>query len=130
MSKMNMKKILKGVAIGGAAVLATHFGFKTYKRISSIAKLSKSLPEFLKNVYGEEPRMTINRSFNTMSIRAGFSEETLEKHNDIETTIREYVDDFYPELSKCTLDIDVYELGDEEEEEDDEEVEAEEEDDE
>ncbi len=40
------------------------------------------------------------------------------------------MDDFYPELSKCTLDIDVYELGDEEEEEDDEEVEAEEEDDE
>ena len=118
-----MKKIFKGIAIGGAAVLAAHFGFKTYKRISSIAKLSKSLPEFLKNVYGEEPRLSVNRSFNTMSIRAGFSEETLEKHNDIETTIREYVDDFYPDLSKCTLDIDVYVLGEEEEEEDEAEVE-------
>ena len=121
---MKMKKILKGVAIGSAAILATHFGFKTYKRLSGIAKLAKSLPEFLKNVYGEEPKLAINRSFNTMTIRAGFSEETLEKHNDIETTIREYVDDFYPDLSKCTLDIDVYVLGEEEEEED--EVEAEE----
>ncbi|MGI6198866.1 MAG: hypothetical protein ACOYIS_07065 [Candidatus Cloacimonadaceae bacterium] len=126
---MKMKKILKGLAIGSAAVLATHFGFKTYKRLSGIAKLAKSLPEFLKNVYGEEPKLAINRSFNTMSIRAGFSGETLEKHNDIEATIREYVDDFYPDLSKCSLDIDVYELGDEEEE-DEAEVEAEEEDDE
>ncbi|HPV14512.1 MAG TPA: hypothetical protein PL126_02540 [Candidatus Cloacimonadota bacterium] len=122
-----MKKIFKGVAITAAAALVTHFGYKTYKRISSVAKLSKSLPEFLKNVYGEAPKLAINRSFNTMTIRAGFSEETLEKHNDIEVTIREYVDDFYPDLSKCALDIDVYVLGDEEEEEEAE-VEAEEDD--
>jgi hypothetical protein len=103
-----MKKFFKTMLFLGGTALAAHFGMKAYKRVNGIVKLSKSLPEFLSNVYGEKPCVNINRTFNSMSIKVGFPQEVLDKHTDIETTVREYIDDFYPELGKCTVDIDVY----------------------
>ena len=111
-----MKNFFKTVLLIGGTALAASFGYKAYKRINGIVKLSKSLPEFLNNVYGEKPKLGINRTFNTMAIKAGFSQEIIDKHTDIETTIREYIDDFYPELAKCSVDISVYVKGEEEEE--------------
>ncbi|MDP3114290.1 MAG: hypothetical protein Q8M98_05870 [Candidatus Cloacimonadaceae bacterium] len=121
-----MKKFFKAVLFIGGTALAAHFGMKAYKRVSGIVKLSKSLPEFLNNVYGEKPKTNINRTFSAMNIKLGFTQEIIDKHTDIETTVREYIDDFYPELAKCSVDIEVYVKG-EEEECCDEEVEPEEE---
>ncbi|MCB5229937.1 MAG: hypothetical protein LHW44_07750 [Candidatus Cloacimonetes bacterium] len=106
-----MKKVFKALLVVGGTALAAHFGFKAYKRISGIAKLSKSLPEFLNNVFGEVPRVAINRSLNTIAIRIGYSQEIIDTHDDIESTVREYIDDFYPDLAKCAIDIDVYDPG-------------------
>lgn len=103
-----MKKFFKTVMFIGGTALAAHFGMKAYKRVNGIVKLSKSLPEFLGNVYGEKPKVNINRTFNSMSIKIGFPQEIIDKHTDIETTVREYIDDFYPELGKCTVDVDVH----------------------
>ena len=100
-----MKKFLKKVLIIGGTVAAAHFGFKAYKKISGIAKLSKSLPEFLNNVYGEIPRVNLKRTLNSTRIKVFFSQEILDKFTDIETTIREYIDDFYPEIAKTSVDI-------------------------
>lgn len=111
-----MNKLFKTALFLGGTALAASFGLKAYKRINGIVKLSKSLPEFLNNVYGEKPKISINRTFNTMIIKAGFAQETIDKHTDIETTIREYIDDFYPELGKCSVDISVYVKGTEPEE--------------
>jgi len=110
-----MKKMIKALLVTGWTALAAHFGMKAYKRVSGVAKLAKSLPEFLNNVYGERPKLNINRSFNTIAIKIGFSQEIIDKHNDIETTVREYVDDFYPDLSKCSVDVSIYVPGVEEE---------------
>jgi len=107
-----MNKFFKNVIVMGGVALAAHFGLKAYKRINGITKLAKSLPEFLNNVYGEKPKCTFNSTMNMMSIKLGFSQEILDKHTDIETTVREYIDDFYPELAKCTIDIDVYAKSD------------------
>ncbi|MBW6514953.1 MAG: hypothetical protein K0B87_09415 [Candidatus Syntrophosphaera sp.] len=109
-----MKKLLKTALVLGGTALAAHFGLKAYKRINGIVKLSKSLPEFLNNVYGEKPKVSINQTFNMMAIKLGFSQEVLDKHTDIETTVREYIDDFYPELAKCSIDIEVHAKGEEE----------------
>ncbi len=109
-----MSKFFKTVFVLGGTALAGYFGLKAYKRVSGVVKLSKSLPEFLNNVYGEKPKLDMRKTFNDLSITAKFSAEIIDKHNDIETTIREYVDDFYPELGKCALNITVSELGEEE----------------
>jgi hypothetical protein len=102
-----VKKIFKTILVLGGTALAAHFGMKAYKRINSIVKLAKSLPEFLNNVYGEKPELNINRTFNTLNIKVEFSQEVLDKHTDIETTIREYIDDFYPDLGKCSIEVDI-----------------------
>ncbi len=110
-----MKKFLKTVLIVGGTALAASFGLKAYKKISGVFKLSKSLPEFLNNVYGEKPKIEIARTLSTVSIKVGFTQAILDKHTDIDTTVREYIDDFYPELAKSAVDINVYVRSEDEE---------------
>lgn len=110
-----MKKLLKALLFIGGTAMAAHFGMKAFKRVNGAIKLSKSLPEFLSNVYGEFPVININRSLNSMNINVGFTQEILDKHDDIENTIREYIDDFYPEVAKCSVEIDVHVKGEESE---------------
>ncbi len=111
-----MKKFFKKVLILGGTVAAAHFGFKAYKKISGTAKLSKTLPEFLNNVYGEMPQVNVNHTLNSTRIKVFFSQNILDKFADIETTIREYIDDFYPEIAKTSVDISIMPATEETEE--------------
>ena len=113
-----MKKLVKSLLVIGGTALAAHFGYKAYKRVNGSIKLSKSLPEFLNNVYGEMPKCSFKSGLNNIWIKLYFNQETLDKHTDIETTVREYIDDVYPDLGKCSIDITIAALGTEEEEED------------
>ncbi|MDD4224612.1 MAG: hypothetical protein PHD87_08525 [Candidatus Cloacimonetes bacterium] len=103
-----MNKFFKKVLVMGGVALAAHFGLKAYKRINGLTKLDKSLPEFLNNVYGAKPKLSINQTLNLLSIKLGFPQEILDKHTDIETTVREYIDDFYPEMAKGAINIEIY----------------------
>ncbi|MDY0320022.1 MAG: hypothetical protein RBQ67_08525 [Candidatus Cloacimonadaceae bacterium] len=109
-----MKKFFKALLFIGGTAAAAHFGMKTYRRINGTVKLSKSLPEFLSNVYGEYPKVDVNQTMSYLSLKIRFSQEIIDKHDDIESTIREYIDDFYPEVAKCSVDIDVQAKGEEE----------------
>ncbi len=111
-----MKKFFKKVLILGGTIAAAHFGFKAYKKISGTAKLSKTLPEFLNNVYGEMPQVNVNHTLNSTRIKVFFSQNILDKFTDIETTIREYIDDFYPEIAKTSVDISIMPATEETEE--------------
>lgn len=106
-----MKKLLKALLLIGGAAFAANFGLKAYKKINGTVKLSKSLPEFLNNVYGEVPEMNITRTLNSMVIKIGFTQEVLDKHNDIDNTVQEYIDDFYPELAKNSIEISIFTKG-------------------
>lgn len=111
-----MKKFFKSLLFIGGAAVAAHFGIKAYKRVSGTAKLSQSLPEFLSNVYGELPLLNVNASLGQMNITARFSQEIIEKHDDIENTIREYISDFYPELAKFAINVEILNMDDADEE--------------
>lgn len=100
-----MNKFVKSLLVLGGTALAAHFGMKTYKKINGTIKLSKSLPEFLNNVYGEMPKVNVNATLSMLTVKVMFSQELLDKHNDIETTVREYIDDFYPDLGKSSVQI-------------------------
>lgn len=108
-----MKKFFKGLLVIGGVALAAQFGLKAYKRINGTVKLSKSLPEFLNNVYGELPEVNINQALNSLSIKIGFTQEILDKHSDIENTVQEYIDDFYPDLAKVSVEINIHLKGEE-----------------
>ncbi|MBP7205705.1 MAG: hypothetical protein KBA54_04225 [Candidatus Cloacimonetes bacterium] len=103
-----MNKFFRKVLVLGGVALAAHFGLKAYKRINGLAKLDKSLPEFLNNVYGAKPKISINQTMNMLTIKLGFPQEILDKHTDIETTVREYIDDFYPEMGKGAININIH----------------------
>ena len=100
-----MKKFFKKVLILGGTIAAAHFGFKAYKKISGTAKLSKTLPEFLNNVYGEMPQVNVNHTLNSTRIKVFFSQNILDKFTDIETTNREKIYDFYHEIDNKYVDI-------------------------
>ena len=121
-----MKKFFKAILVIGGTALAAHFGLKAYKKINGTVKLSKSLPQFLNNVYGEMPKVNISQSLNTTSIKLFFSQEILDKHNDIENTVKEYIDDYYPELAKNVVDVSVQAKSEEAAEETEEEKETQE----
>ncbi len=121
-----MKKFFKAILVIGGTALAAHFGLKAYKKINGTVKLSKGLPEFLNNVYGEMPKVNINQSLNTTTVKVFFSQEILDKHNDIDNTVKEYIDDFYPELAKNAVDVSVEVKSEEAQEEEPEEKETEE----
>ncbi len=108
-----MKKFFKALLLIGGTALTAHFGLKAFKKINGTVKLSKSLPEFLNNVYGEMPKINIKQTLNSTTIKVFFSQEIIDKHSDIDTTVREYVDDFYPDLAKCSVDISVQVKGEE-----------------
>jgi hypothetical protein len=101
-------KFFKTLFLVGGTAAAGYFGFKLYRIVNNITKLHKSLPEFLNNVYGEKPALHINHNLKAATIKVGFSQEILDKHNDIESTVREYIDDFYPELAKSTIVIELF----------------------
>ncbi|MBM4402917.1 MAG: hypothetical protein FJ042_00775 [Candidatus Cloacimonetes bacterium] len=104
-----MKKFFKTVFILGGTALTAYFGYKVYKKIQGTAKLAKSLPEFLNNVYGEKPAVNIRQAMGNMKVKVAFSKEIIEKNSDIETTVREYIDDFYPEIVKGAVEIEIVE---------------------
>ncbi len=110
-------KFFKTLFLVGGTAVAGYFGLKLYKIVSNITRLHKSLPEFLNNVYGEKPTLHINHNLKTATIKVGFTQAILDKHNDIETTVREYIDDFYPELAKSTIFIEIFEKSEMPEEE-------------
>lgn len=103
-----MAKFYKKVLwIGGLAAVG-FAGFKMYQRVSAIAKLSKSLPEFLNNVYGEKPKVNINMNLASVTISVGFNQDIVDDNQDIQYTVIEYIEDFYPALSKIKLNVDVF----------------------
>lgn len=120
-------KFFKTLFVVGGTALAGYFGLKLYKIVGNITKLHKSLPEFLNNVYGEKPTLHINHNLKTATIKIGFNQAVLDKHTDIETTVREYIDDFYPDLTKSTINIEIFAKSEVQEEEscEEEEVESE-----
>jgi len=103
-----MSKFFRKVLWLGALTGIGYAGFKMYQKISAISKLSKSLPEFLNNVYGEKPKININMDLKSLKISVGFKQDVLDNNEDIQTTVTEYIEDFYPVLSKCRLTIDIF----------------------
>lgn len=84
------------------------FVYKKVKQFKDVGKLDKSLPEFLKNVVGEEPTVHICQSINSVTIKAGFSKDILDKNLEVENIINEYIEDFYPAVAKGHLNIVVF----------------------
>lgn len=103
-----MSKFFKKVLWLGALTGVGYAGFKMYQKVSAISKLSKSLPEFLNNVYGEKPKININMDLKSLKISVGFKQDVLDNNEDIQTTVTEYIEDFYPVLSTARMNVEIF----------------------
>ncbi len=98
-----MKKFFKSLLFLLGASAAGYFGYKGYKKVSTVIKLSKTLPDYLNNIMGEKPKININLTFKTLTIVIGVTQVILDGNSDLEATVREYIEDFYPELTKYEI---------------------------
>ncbi|MCK4653195.1 MAG: hypothetical protein KAU01_01995 [Candidatus Cloacimonetes bacterium] len=89
------------------AFLATigYFGYKIYGKIKGVIELDKTLPQYLENIVGEKPKISINTTLNKITLNIAFSKEILDKNKDLEDTIRDYIGDFYPMIKLEKLEI-------------------------
>ena len=104
-----MKKFLKGLITVGALAGLSYLGFKGYKRVDEMMKLSKTLPDFLFDLLGEKPKINISQKLNSLSIAVGLSTEGYENLKvDLEEQIDNYIADYYPNTAKLRLTITKY----------------------
>lgn len=90
-------------AVGG------YFIYQFYVRIKAIFNISKTLPQYLKNVIGEKPELDIDYKLVKVILDLKFAKETIEKNEDIANTVREYINDFYPMFKPDMIEINVLE---------------------
>ena len=69
----------------------------------------KLLGEELEEQVGERPEINIKLVWDKIFVNIGFSKEVLDKNKDIETTIRDFIIDFYPVFSMENIDIELKE---------------------
>jgi hypothetical protein len=93
--KGSFGKLLKIAFIGAIG----YVGFRVYEKIRAAIELDKTLPQYLENVIGEKPEVNITYTLNEYTVNVCFSKEILAKNKDLETTIRDYISDFYPMLN-------------------------------
>ncbi len=102
--KITLKKVITFLAFG----LFVYLGVQFYNRVRGLINLSKSLPNWLKNNFGERPTVNISMFLKKMTIKIGLSDTIIEANDDIESMVREYIEDFYPGLKDTNIAITIF----------------------
>lgn len=78
---------------------------KLYLLFKGLIELDKTLPQYLGNIIGDMPIVSINASFNNITITVKYEEEVIKKNEDLENIVKDYVKDFYPIFKRAHLKI-------------------------
>ena len=104
-----MNKFFKSLFTIGALAGLSYAGYKTYKRVNDVMKLSKTLPDYLYELLNEKPKIDINQKLNSLSITIGLSVETYENLQiDLEKQIDSFIAEYYPNIAKLRITITKY----------------------
>jgi len=125
-----MKKFFKKLFWLGFFSAAAYYGYKFYQKVLAVIGINKTLPQYMENVIGERPKINLTLTCTKCSMKALFTKETLDKNNNIDEMIQEYIDDFYPVFANGKMKIELAAKPDTEKEDIDTEQEADVEDDE
>ncbi len=85
------------------------FIVKLLQKIKSIIGISKSLPQYLQNILGEKPGFDLQLTLQKITITLTFSKETIEENEDIEKTVLDYIEEFYPTCGRNRFVIEIKE---------------------
>lgn len=110
--RKTFNKILALIIISGIGYL----GLKIYQLIKGIIELDKTLPQYLGNIIGEVPIVSIVALFNKITITVKFKKDVIKKNKGLEKMVIDYVTDFYPIFKASNVKIIIEELEEEKEE--------------
>lgn len=100
-----MSKGLKKICGYIILIVIGFFGYTLFRKIKAVVELSKTLPQYLKNILGEKPRFDFNMNLHRIIMTFHLSPDILKKNPDLEETILDYINDFYPVLSRKRIEI-------------------------
>ncbi|MDA3813587.1 MAG: hypothetical protein PF570_04965 [Candidatus Cloacimonetes bacterium] len=105
------KKLITLLIISGLGYL----GLKIYQLLKGLIELDKTLPQYLGNIIGEVPTVSITAVFNRITIAIKYGEEIIKKNEGLENIARDYVTDFYPIFKADNVKVLIEELKEEKE---------------
>ena len=110
--RKTFKKILTLIIISGIGYL----GLKIYQLFKGLIELDKTLPQYLGNIIGEVPIVSIVALFNKITITVKFDKDVIKKNKGLENIVSDYVTDFYPIFKASNVKVLIEELKEEKEE--------------
>ena len=109
--RKTFKKFITLLIISGIGYL----GLKIFQLIKGLIELDKTLPQYLSNIIGEVPTVSIVTVINKITITVKFNKEVIKKNKGLENIIRDYVTDFYPIFKPDNVKVVIEELKEEKE---------------
>ena len=109
--RKTFNKILALIIISSIGYL----GLKIYQLLKGIIELDKTLPQYLGNIIGEVPIVSIVALFNKITITVKFKKDVIKKNKGLEKMVIDYVTDFYPIFKASNVKVLIEELEEEKE---------------
>ena len=100
------KKFFTLLIISGLGYL----GLKIYQLLKGLIELDKTLPQYLSNIIGEVPVVSITAVFNKITITVKFNQDVIKKNKGLENIVKDYVTDFYPIFKADNVKVIIEEL--------------------
>jgi len=107
--RKTFKKFVTLLIISGIGYL----GLKIYQLFKGLIELDKTLPQYLGNIIGEVPIVSIVAVFNKITITVKFNKDVIKKNEGLENIVRDYVTDFYPIFKTDNVKVLIEELEEE-----------------
>jgi len=103
------KKIFILIIISGIGYLV----LRIYQLFKGLIELDKTLPQYLGNIIGEVPIVSIVAVFNKITITVKFNKDVIKKNKGLENIVSDYVTDFYPIFKADNVKVLIEELKEE-----------------
>ena len=110
--RKTFKKLFAFIIISGIGYL----GLKIYQLFKGLIELDKTLPQYLGNIIGEVPNVSIVAIFNKITITVKFNQDVIKINEGLEKIVSDYVTDFYPIFKASNVRVLIEELKQEKEE--------------
>lgn len=92
-----------------------YLGIKIYQLFKGLIELEKTLPQYLGNIIGEVPVVSIVAAFNKIAVTVRYKKELIKKNEGLDEIVKDYITDFYPIFKANNVKVKIEELREEKE---------------
>ncbi|MDP8267509.1 MAG: hypothetical protein P9L97_02155 [Candidatus Tenebribacter davisii] len=103
-------KVLKFIFNFLVVSVIGYIAYNIYQLLKGLIELDKTLPQYLGNIVGEIPVVSITAAFNKITITIKYSKAVIKKNETLKEIITDYVTDFYPIFKAKNITVLIEEL--------------------